>query len=69
MKIKLGRKQIDPDEIATVTRKENNVARIVMHTGEIIRVKCGVRHPHGFSVCYRGSFEELKLFIDRYKKG
>ena len=67
MKIKLIHKEIDLDEIATITRKEENVARLVMHTGEIIFVRCGVRSPRGLSVCYRGSFEELKLFIDRYK--
>ena len=68
MKIRLRGKDIDPTHVQHVRRIGSRIAQIELITGETIRVICGVSVPDGGSlVSYKGSFEELKEFIDRHK--
>ena len=68
MKIKFSHQAIGLERIARVTRVRSDVAKVRMHTGESIHVKCGVRCPDGCTISYQGTFEELKAIIDKYKK-
>lgn len=69
MKIKFrGNQEIDPTLVQNVRRIGNHIAQIELITGESIRVICGVRVPDGGNlISYKGSFDELKEFIDRHK--
>ena len=67
MKIKLGSKEIALSRVAKVSRTGLNVARIHFHTGEALLVACSVENPHPSLISYRGTFEELKAFIDRHR--
>lgn len=67
MKIKLGRTEIPLKRIRRVDRVGSRIAHIEMKTGESIRVICGVRSQESGFVSYRGSYEELKAFIDQHR--
>ena len=66
MKLKLGPKEIQLRRVAKVHRVGSVTAKITMHTGEAILVKCAVHYPDGCTFTYPGTFEELKAFIDKY---
>ena len=68
MKIRLRGKEIDPTTVQHVRRIGNRITQIELITGETIRVICGVNVSDGRSlISYKGTFEELKEFIDRHK--
>ena len=66
MNLKLGPKEIQLRRVAKVSSVGSTTAKITMHTGEAILVKCAVRYPDGCTFTYPGTFEELKAFIDKY---
>jgi len=66
MKLKLGPKEIQLSRVAKIHRVGSITAKITMHTGEAILVKCAVRYPDGCTFTYPGTFEELKAFIDKH---
>ena len=68
MKLKLGPKEIQLRRVAKVHRAGSATAKITMHTGEAILVKCAVRYPDGCTFTYPGTFEELEAFIDKYSE-
>ena len=68
MKLKLGPKEIQLRRVAKVHRAGSTTAKITMHTGEAILVKCAVRYPDGCTITYPGTFEELEAFIDKYSE-
>ena len=67
MKIKLGPAEIHLRRVAKITRAAYNTAKITMHTGEAILVRCSVFYRDGCRFTYRGTVEELKALIDTQK--
>ena len=67
MKLKLGPKEVQLRRVAKVRRVGSTTAKITMHTGEAILVRCAVHYSDGCTFTYPGTFEELKASIDKYK--
>ena len=68
MKLKLGPKELQLRRVAKVRRVGSTTAKITMHTGEAILVKCAVHYQDSCTFTYPGTFEELKALIDKYNE-
>ena len=66
MKFRLNGKEINLNRVRRIRRIGHRVAEIGFHTGEAIRVTCGVSGPDRGIISYHGSFEELKAIVDTF---
>lgn len=65
MKIRLGRKTIDPEEVNHFEQIGSEVCLLEFVTGESITVKCGVKIPDN-TISFGGTPEDLKALLAEY---
>lgn len=67
MKMQLGGKVIKLNRVHKAKRIGARGCIIEFHTGESIRVVCGVEVPDGMAISYKGSADDLIAFINSNK--
>ncbi|MDE0685682.1 MAG: hypothetical protein OXI63_22365 [Candidatus Poribacteria bacterium] len=65
MKIRLGRKTIDPKEVNHFKRIGSRICILEFITGESITVACGVKIPDN-TISFAGTPEDLKTLLAEY---
>ena len=65
MKIRLGRKTIDPEEVSHCKQIGSRVCILEFVTGESITVACGVKIPDN-TISFAGTPEDLKALLAEY---
>ena len=65
MKIRLGRKTIDPEEVKHFRHIGPRVCLLEFITGESITVACGVKTPDN-TISFAGTPEDLKALLAEY---
>lgn len=65
MKIRLGRKTIDPKEVNCFKRIGSRICILEFITGESITVACGVKIPDN-TISFAGTPEDLKTLLAEY---
>lgn len=65
MRIRLGRKTIDPEEVNHFKQIGSRICILEFVTGESISVTCGVKIPNN-TISFSGTPEDLKAFLAEY---
>ena len=65
MKIRLGRKTIDPEEVSHFKQIGSRVCILEFVSGESITVVCGVKIPDN-TLSFAGTPEDLKALLAEY---